>query len=112
MVVRVGDRDALRSLDPGDTEALLSLTPSGNVLPDQARSFLHKALGEPGGTQTPPPIQALLPELERRAHVGAETLAEAHASVRAATRKQSGAQVQVHPELPVDILGCFIYLPV
>jgi hypothetical protein len=74
--------------------------PAGNVAPGQAEqnlAELHEWLGQ------------LEPEFNRLAEDRASALLEAHRRVRQVTRV---GRVTVRPQLPVDVLGMYVYLPV
>lgn len=61
-------------------------------------------------------LPALTPQLERIAGELAEALRDSHVRVRRAARgRQAGtlgvAGLSVFPQLPVDVLGVYVYLP-
>lgn len=80
---------------------LLNAVPTGNVAPEQAREFIEGVTSR---------YQLMLPAVESEAHRRAEELLDAHRRVRAAARVPSGS-LRVEPELPVDVLGVYVYLP-
>jgi superfamily II DNA or RNA helicase len=82
-------------------EALLTAEPSGNVLPEQARERVQQVIVA---------ADALGLQLEAAAELRAEALLEAHRRVRQAARLK-GLSYQVTPQLPVDLLGVYVYLP-
>jgi hypothetical protein len=82
-------------------EELLSIVPDGNVLPDQARDTLSRVIAE---------IPLLGPNLEQAARERAEALLGSHVRVREALRAK-GVSYRVEPQLPVDVLGTYVYLP-
>jgi superfamily II DNA or RNA helicase len=82
-------------------ERLLEAPPDGNVYPDQAQQFLHQLLA--GHEQ-------LHPHLNQIANQHAQELANAHRRVRL-TAQVRGLNSRVEPQLPVDILGVYMYLP-
>jgi len=88
-------------LDAEQAEALLTAEPSGNVLPEQARERVQQVIAA---------AEALRPQLEVEAEARAEALLEAHRRVRQAARLK-GLSYQVKPQLPVDLLGVYVYLP-
>jgi hypothetical protein len=88
-------------LTPEQCEAVLEGRPAANPPPEQAREQLGRLLGELG---------TLDRKLMQVAADRGESLLAAHRRVR----KASGAGVRglrVEPQLPVDILGAFVYLP-
>lgn len=88
-------------LTPEQCEAVLEGRPAANPPPEQAREQLGRLLGELG---------ALDHRLMQVAAARGDELLAAHRRVR----KASGAGVRglrVEPQLPVDILGAFVYLP-
>lgn len=100
-----GAPEAPQWLDPGGTEALLAATPAGNVAPEAARELLGEVLAAEADWR---------PHLDAEAHSRAEAVAEAHARVREADRRRVGggsARVRVVPQLPVDVVGVYVFLP-
>lgn len=100
-----GGPESPQWLDPSDTEALLAATPAGNVASDAAREILGEVLAAEA---------AWRPHLDAEAHTRAEAVAEAHARVREADRRRVGggsARVRVVPQLPVDVVGVYVFLP-
>jgi hypothetical protein len=89
-------------LGPEDAEALLAAAPDTNVLPEQARHFVSRALDD---------LDALRPAFERIAHERAGEILAAHERVTNAVKAKAGEQ-RVDPKLPVDVLGLYVYLPV
>lgn len=89
-------------LEPERAEALLQAEPKGNVHADQAATFLQRILDD---------FDLLRPAIDIAAWERAETLLEAHRRVRTASRQQ-GISYRVEPQLPADVLGVYIYLPV
>ena len=53
----------------------------------------------------------MLPHLEDVSQERALSLAESHDRVRRAVTRSAGAAATVEPELPVDVLGVYVYLP-
>lgn len=88
-----------RWLDGG--EGLLDAEPSGNIDPGQARELLSAILGELGS------VEGRLEELSQRR---AEELLQSHQRVRQAGGR-SGLSHHVEPQLPVDLLGVYLFLP-
>ena len=89
-------------LAPERAEALLDAAPSGNVLAEQAIERVRQVAEHCDG---------LRPRLEQEAAQRAEALRESHQRVRQAARMK-GLSYHVAPQLPVDVLGIYVYLPV
>lgn len=87
--------------DPDLIERLLTARPDGNVYEDQARQFLRQLLVG---------LEHVQPHLTEVAEQRARELAQAHRRVRQAAQAR-GLQSRVEPQLPVDILGVYLYLP-
>lgn len=85
--------------EPAASE-LLSAAPTGNLI----QSLIVQQLGSVIGSLTD-----LRGELDAIAAQRAEELLDAHTRVRRASRVTGTVTVQ--PVLPVDVLGCFVYLP-
>ena len=96
-----GAPDQAEWLDNAAADALLAAVPEGNVLPDQATSFIVRVVE--GRT-------SLTPHLDSIARTRAQMLLDAHQRVRRAARMRNVKQV-AEPQLPVDILGIYVYLP-
>ncbi len=88
-------------LPPDQAEILLSLTPDGNVTPDQAKGFVAQVLEG---------YEHLRPHLEAAAGERAAAILDAHTRVREAMRARR-LQHRVEPQLPIDVLGVYVYLP-
>jgi hypothetical protein len=89
-------------LDDAAAEALLTAAPEANIHAEQASGFVQRVVDGSA---------ALQPYLEREAHRRAEALREAHCRVRTAARWR-GVHDTVKPQLPLDVLGIYVYLPV
>jgi superfamily II DNA or RNA helicase len=87
-------------LNQKNSEALMESLPSDNVTFSQAQDFIEKVIDGYG---------YLVPGLNKIACERAEALGEAHKRVRAASRMTGS--VKVKPQLPVDIVGVYVYLP-
>jgi superfamily II DNA or RNA helicase len=87
----LGDRQA---------EDLLCLEPEANVSPDQAKRFVGRVLE--GHSHIMPHLTAIAEERSRE-------LLESHRRVRTASH-QIG-RYRVEPQLPVDLIGAYVYLP-
>ncbi len=96
-----GAPTAAEWLDADAAEALLQLTPDANVSPDQAREALARMTDD---------FDAVRPHLSAVAEERAAALAESHRRVREAARAGGGA-ARVEPQLPPDVLGLYVYLP-
>lgn len=90
-----------RWLSEEAAERLLQAEPSGNVDPNQARQFLRSLLEE---------LPAIETRLETLCRGRAEALLETHRRVRQESGRK-GVQYFVEPQLPVDILGVYLYQP-
>ena len=83
-------------------ETLLQATPDANVPPSQAAQLMGRAVG---------PLPTLEAALSDIAEKRGQELLEAHRRVRAAAR-QTGVRYSVQPQLPPDVLGIYLLLPV
>ena len=96
-----------RWLDRDAVEALLAAQPDRNLSADIARNIMKGVLGA---------MPAITGHLDRFAHELAESLRDAHVRVRTAARgDRAGALsirgLSVEPQLPVDVLGVYLYQP-
>ena len=89
-------------LSPAEAETLLEVEPDENVTDDVARSFLQKVINEFGPLRT---------ELDRLVTERGNELLKAHQRVRQAVRK-ARVKYDIQPQLPPDVLGLYVYLPV
>lgn len=89
-------------LSQDQAEALLDATPDANIAPELQRDALQKILEG---------IPAITPALDQAARDRARDLLAAHARVRSAVR-QRGVSQRVEPQLPPDVLGVYVFLPV
>jgi len=87
--------------DPQEIEALLTSPSEGNMYPEQAQDFLRKLLAQ---------FDLLQPHLNQVAQERGEELLDAHRRVRAALQLR-GVRYRVEPQLPLDVLGIYMYLP-
>ena len=87
-------------LDAKEADALLDLRPDGSVLPEQAQAMLERAVSGLG---------ALRPATERMATNRAADLLAEHEQVRDVAKLKGRSTVA--PQLPVDILGIYIFYP-
>jgi superfamily II DNA or RNA helicase len=82
-------------------EKLLQVEPDANVHPQQAASFLERAVGG---------LAELQGELAGMAERRADDLLAAHERVRSAVRMK-GVSHNIRPQTPVDVLGIYLLLP-
>jgi hypothetical protein len=88
---------------PAETvESLLQATPDANVLPPQASRLVERSVSQ---------LPRLQPALSQIAEERGQVLLEAHRRVRTAAR-QTGVRYSVQPQLPPDVLGVYLLLPV
>lgn len=94
-------------LDDDATTALLDAEPDANIAPGQATHLLQGLIAE---------LPALDPALSALAQRHADAALAAHQRVRKAVGEPRGARpaarASIAPQLPVDILGAFLFLPV
>ncbi len=88
-------------LDPAAADALLDLAPTGNVLPEQGRDAIERLLGG---------LEDIRPALERLSAERAADLQVEHDRVRQVAALRG--RTDVVPQLPVDVLGIYVFLPV
>lgn len=86
-------------------EALLDARPDDNIAPRQASVFVRRVVDD---------IDAIMPALEARARQRGEALLAAHQRVRDAAyrRDEQRPQHRVEAQLPPDLLGIYVFLPV
>jgi superfamily II DNA or RNA helicase len=97
-----GSPEAPQWLPGAEVEQLLQAEPDANLLPGQASQFIGRVLEGMAHLETP------LHDLAERT---GQRLLEEHRRVRAAAR-QTGVRHSVQPQLPVDVLGLYVLLPV
>jgi superfamily II DNA or RNA helicase len=97
-----GSADKAEWLEPAQAEALLEATPDANITADQATGFLQKVIDQ---------FDYLSPHLEAVAQQRGNDLLDAHRRVRSAS-KLRGIRYRVEPQLPPDILGIYMFLPI
>jgi hypothetical protein len=83
-------------------EQLLQAKPDANIAAEQATDFVRKVLAG---------FEHLRPHLDEVLHQHGAELLEAHKRVREAARLK-GVRYRVEPQLPPDVLGVYVYLPV
>jgi superfamily II DNA or RNA helicase len=101
LVAYAGDPAHPEWLLAEELEVLLRATPGANVVPEQAASFLGDIISGFGD---------LRGHLEDSAQIRATALLDAHNRVRKEADVR-GVKTEVRPQLPVDVLGMYIYLP-
>lgn len=89
-------------LSPEEAEKLLTVSPSGNVPPDVARTRIQEALDN---------VNAVTPHVDKLIDRQAKALLEAHKRVRTASRMK-GVTYEVVPHRPSDLLAVFQFLPI
>jgi hypothetical protein len=89
-------------LDDAAAEALLNAEPDANIHPEQARPFVRRVVEG---------VDAWRAHIDAEARQRTEALLDAHRRVRMAANMR-GVSYRVEPQLPPDILGIFVYLPV
>lgn len=98
-----GSPDQPQWLPEPDAKALLDARPTENVIPEQAQAQIQRVLDD---------YQAhLMPLINDFAHQRAQELLDSHLRVREAMLKK-GQRPTIKPELPPDLLGIYILLPV
>jgi len=97
-----GAPSAAEWLGADEVEALLAATPGASIAPDQQRNALERVLAD---------FEQVRSHLDGVARERAGSLAEAHDRVRRAAGRSVGRATTVTPELPVDVLGIYVYLP-
>jgi hypothetical protein len=88
-------------LEPARAAALLDLTPSGNVPPEQARIFVRTMVDG---------YDVLAPHVTAAVDARGHEILEAHTRVRKAAKLTSVSH-RVAPQLPADVLGLYVFLP-
>jgi superfamily II DNA or RNA helicase len=98
-----GSTGAARWLDGDAAERLLAAVPAGNIDPGQAAYFLRQVVDG---------LEHLGPRLEEEARARAAALLESHRRVRRQSGGAGGTGDRVEAQLPPDLLGVYVYLPV
>lgn len=99
LVAWTGAADGPTWLTPDEISSLLAAEPNAN--PGGAIDFLTEAVDA---------LDVVATRLDDEARERAKQLHEAHTRVREAAREK-GVRVRVEPQLPVDVLGVYVYLP-
>jgi helicase-like protein/SNF2 domain-containing protein len=89
-------------LSDGAAEALLDAKPDANVAPEQAREFVRSIVDR---------YQLIANRLEKATAARADELLESHRRVREGARI-TGIQYAVEAQLPPDVLGIYVFLPI
>ena len=89
-------------LNDAGAEAVLGARADANISPEQARTFVRRAVEG---------LAECRPRLEQEANRLADELLAAHRRVREASGARSGVRYRVEAQLPVDVLGVYVYLP-
>jgi hypothetical protein len=97
-----GAPDAAKWLAPDDAEALLDARPDANITPQQASDFVRRVADG---------FDHLREALNAAAEQRGQEVLDAHRRVRAAARL-TGVRYAVQPQLPPDVLGIFVLLPI
>ena len=84
-----------------EVEALLDASPSENIIGEQRSEFVQRVIDG---------YDVIVEQLKARARARGDALLDAHRRVRTAARWK-GVRYTVHPELPPDVLGIYVYLP-
>jgi superfamily II DNA or RNA helicase len=96
-----GSTQAAEWLDNATAESLLHITPDANITSEQAGDFVSKVVEG---------FDAIRPHLDDIALQRGKELLEAHQRVRRASKIRN-IKYRVEPQLPPDVLGIYIYLP-
>lgn len=89
-------------LSQAQAEALFDASPDANIAPELQRDALQRVLEG---------IASISPHLEQAARDRGRELLAAHGRVRSAVRLR-GVSQRVEPQLPPDLLGVYVFLPV
>jgi hypothetical protein len=107
VVAFTGTPDAPAWLGSQAVERLVSARPSANLPADVVRNSMSNVLAA---------LPAVSPHLERQASGIADEIRDAHVRVRTAARGDRAGVLgirglDVRPQLPVDVLGVYLYRP-
>lgn len=97
-----GSPQSAKWLDEEHAENLILATPEANVPLDQAKGLLTPIIKG---------FEPIWPSIEEFAAKRGEDLLEAHRRVRTESRMK-GVKYRVEPQLPPDILGLYVFLPI
>jgi superfamily II DNA or RNA helicase len=85
------------------TKRLLDVRAEANVPPELASRAVERILDD---------FDVIRPVVDARARERADALKAAHRRVREAADLRTGTRYRVEPQLPADVLGIYVYLPV
>lgn len=102
MLAFAGSPQNAEWLDTETAESLLVAEPEANITPEQQTEFIRKVVEG---------FDWLRPRLDQVAKQRGEELLEAHSRVRIASRAKDVSH-RVEAQLPPDVLGIFVYLPI
>ena len=97
-----GSPEKAEWLDAQAVDSLISARPDGNVTSDQATEFIRRVVEGYGLVKA---------RVEEEARSRAQALLNSHKRARAAAGDKVGRYL-VEPQLPADVIGIYIYLPV
>jgi len=97
-----GSAQSAKWLDGKTAEHLLGAMPDANITAEQASDFVRKVKDG---------FDAIRPHLDEVARQRGNELLDAHQRVRKASKVRN-VQYRVEPQLPPDVLGLYVYLPV
>jgi hypothetical protein len=96
-----GAPSAAKWLTVQEAESLLAAEPDENVVGDVARNFLQRVIDE---------FDAIRARLDEIAEARGKEILDAHQRVREAVRRK-GLRQTIKPQLPPDVLGLYVFLP-
>lgn len=99
-----GAPSAAEWISQEEAESLLLAQPDHNVTDDVARGFIEKLVN-------PEEFAYLRSHLNDLAESHGKELLDSHKRVRTAA-KRTGVKYSIEPQLPPDVLGLYVYLPV
>lgn len=102
MLAFAGSPQNAEWLDAETAESILVAEPEANITPEQQTEFIRKVVEG---------FDWLRPRLDQVAKQRGEELLEAHSRVRIASRAKDVSH-RVEAQLPPDVLGIFVYLPI
>jgi superfamily II DNA or RNA helicase len=97
-----GSPEKAEWLDPDAASRLIEAEPDSNLAPEQQVESVERIVSG---------LNYLMPAIEDAARMRGRDLLEAHTRVRTASRLR-GVQQRVEAQLPPDILGLYLFLPV
>lgn len=96
-----GSSESAQWLTNQEAEELLTYQPEANIGADRVRDAVGRVVDR---------FDLLRPHIEQDARNRATDLLATHTNVRGEA-KVAGLAVDVHPQLPVDVLGIYVFLP-